>query len=142
MKIIVVGGAGDVGSRAADELTRLPGVEQLTIADRDARRAAQLSERLAGRGPTVRSVAVDATAEGALGAAIEGHDVAADGAECGQGRTERHPGVGRVGGCAVGFANPPVLGDVANRFSAARRVLNHLADQHLYRLQPGWNVAA
>ena len=77
MQIIVVGGAGDVGSRAAEELTRLPGVERLTIADRDARRAARLAERLAGRGPVVRSVAVDATDEDALGAAIRGHDVAA-----------------------------------------------------------------
>lgn len=38
--------------------------------------------------------------------------------------------------------SPPVVADVANRFSAARRVLNHLADQHLYKLQPGWNAAA
>jgi len=37
---------------------------------------------------------------------------------------------------------PPVVADVAARFRAARRVLNHLADTHLYRLQPNWNTAA
>jgi len=38
--------------------------------------------------------------------------------------------------------SPPVVADVAHRFRAARRVLNHLTDRHLYRLQPNWNTAA
>lgn len=38
--------------------------------------------------------------------------------------------------------SPPLVADVANRFKAARRVLNHLTDSHLYKLQPGWNIAA
>jgi hypothetical protein len=38
--------------------------------------------------------------------------------------------------------SPPVVADVAHRFQAARRVLNHLTDRHLYKLSPGWNVAA
>ncbi|GIU92546.1 MAG: hypothetical protein KatS3mg011_1452 [Acidimicrobiia bacterium] len=37
---------------------------------------------------------------------------------------------------------PPIIGDVAARFSAARRVLNHLTDRYLYRLEPRWNTAA
>lgn len=37
---------------------------------------------------------------------------------------------------------PPVLGDVAARFRSARRVLNHLADRYLYRLEPGPTLAA
>ncbi len=37
---------------------------------------------------------------------------------------------------------PPLVGDVAARFRSARRVLNHLTDRYLYRLEPGWNVAA
>ena len=45
-------------------------------------------------------------------------------------------------GAAVTGGGPPLLGDIAARFQAARRVLNHLADRHLYELQPGWNVAA
>ncbi len=37
---------------------------------------------------------------------------------------------------------PPVVHDVATRFRPARRVLNHLADRYLYRLEPGWTLAA
>lgn len=37
---------------------------------------------------------------------------------------------------------PPVVSDVAARFSAARRILNHLTDRYLYRFDPRWNVAA
>ncbi|HEY7565390.1 MAG TPA: hypothetical protein VIA81_10750 [Acidimicrobiia bacterium] len=36
---------------------------------------------------------------------------------------------------------PPVVADVASRFRSARRVLNHLTDRHLYRIQPHWNLA-
>lgn len=36
----------------------------------------------------------------------------------------------------------PVVGDVASRFRSARRVLNHLADRYLHRLNPGWSIAA
>ena len=39
-------------------------------------------------------------------------------------------------------ATPPVVGDVAARFRSARRVLNHLADRYLHRLETGWNLAA
>lgn len=42
---------------------------------------------------------------------------------------------------AVG-GSPPLVADVANRFRSARRVLNHLSDTHLYKLTPGWNLAA
>jgi hypothetical protein len=34
--------------------------------------------------------------------------------------------------------SPPLIADIANRFRAARRVLNHLADTHLYRFEPTW----
>lgn len=37
---------------------------------------------------------------------------------------------------------PSVVGDVATRFSAARRVLNHLADRYLYRFETRWDPAA
>lgn len=42
----------------------------------------------------------------------------------------------------AGGGSPPVVSDVANRFRAARRVLNHLTDRHLYLIQPSWNTAA
>jgi len=33
---------------------------------------------------------------------------------------------------------PPVLGDVAGRFTAGRRVLTYLSDRYLHRIEPGW----
>ena len=42
MKIIVLGGAGDMGSRAVEELAEAEGVEQVTIADRNLEDALQL----------------------------------------------------------------------------------------------------
>lgn len=45
-------------------------------------------------------------------------------------------------GAAASGGAPPVLSDVATRFRAARRVLNHLADRYLYRIEPNWNLAA
>jgi hypothetical protein len=42
----------------------------------------------------------------------------------------------------LGGNTPPVVGDVAARFRSARRVLNHVADRYLYRLETGWNLAA
>lgn len=43
---------------------------------------------------------------------------------------------------SVDGGEPPLVADVGRRFSAARRVLNHLADRHLYKIDPGWIVAA
>ena len=39
-------------------------------------------------------------------------------------------------------AGPKVVGDVASRFRAARRVLNHVSDRHLYQLDYSWPGAA
>ncbi len=39
-------------------------------------------------------------------------------------------------------AGPMVVGDVAHRFKAARRVLNHVSDRHLYQLDYPWAGAA
>lgn len=39
-------------------------------------------------------------------------------------------------------AVPAVVSDVAARFRPARRFLNHLADRHLHRIEPGWGFAA
>lgn len=39
-------------------------------------------------------------------------------------------------------SQPPVVGDVAHRFSAARRVLNHIADTQLYRLDTAFPLAS
>jgi hypothetical protein len=45
-------------------------------------------------------------------------------------------------GAAASGGAPPVLNAVATRFRSARRVLNHLTDRYLYRIEPGWNLAA
>jgi hypothetical protein len=36
----------------------------------------------------------------------------------------------------------PIVSDVANRFRAARRILNHLSDRYLYRIEPIWGAVA
>lgn len=74
LKVLVLGGAGDVGSRAAEELAKAPDVTRITVADRDAERTGALAERL---GPRAVAWPVDATDHEALVAAIKGHDVVA-----------------------------------------------------------------
>lgn len=46
------------------------------------------------------------------------------------------------GAAVQGGGVMPVVGDVASRFRSARRVLNHLADRYLNRLETGWSLAA
>ena len=46
------------------------------------------------------------------------------------------------GAALSGGGTPQVVGDVATRFRSARRVLNHLADRYLHRIEPGWKMAA
>lgn len=77
MKFIVFGGAGDVGSRAVEDLALAEGVEQVTIADRAVTRARQLAAKLAGRAALVDIVTVDARDHAALVSAMRGYDVAA-----------------------------------------------------------------
>lgn len=75
MRVIVLGGAGDMGQRAVRTLARYPELAQLTIADLHLARAQALAAELGGA-PRVRAVAVDATDAAALVAAIRGHRVA------------------------------------------------------------------
>lgn len=89
MKVIVLGGAGDVGSRAAEEIA-LGGnndVEVVTIADRNEAAAHKVKVRIeqraalslgAGRrAPEIRVAVVDAFHHAGLVAAIKGHTLAA-----------------------------------------------------------------
>lgn len=39
-------------------------------------------------------------------------------------------------------STPPVVGDIAHRFPAARRVLNHVSDRYLYEIDCPWAGAA
>jgi len=77
MKFIVLGGAGDMGSRAAEDLASSEGVERVTVADRNVQAAGELVARLAGKGAEVDFKAIDADDHGGLVEAMRGYDVAA-----------------------------------------------------------------
>lgn len=46
------------------------------------------------------------------------------------------------GAAAASPGVPPIVSDVAHRFRAARRILNHLSDRYLYRIEPIWGAVA
>ncbi|MGD9048443.1 MAG: saccharopine dehydrogenase NADP-binding domain-containing protein, partial [Anaerolineae bacterium] len=76
MRIIVLGGAGDMASRAVRELAAEPDVTRVTIADCNLETAERLASEL---GEKVVATRVDANDQDALVAAIGGHDAAASG---------------------------------------------------------------
>jgi saccharopine dehydrogenase-like NADP-dependent oxidoreductase len=76
MKIIVLGGAGDMASRAVRELAAEPEVTAVTIADYNLETAESLARKL---GQKVSAVWVDANDHDALVEAIRGHAAAASG---------------------------------------------------------------
>ncbi len=77
MRVIVMGGAGDMGSKAVEDLALSEGIAHVTIADRNIEGAKAIAARLAGKGASVDVKAVDANNHGELVAAMKGHDVAA-----------------------------------------------------------------
>jgi lysine 6-dehydrogenase len=77
VQIIVLGGAGDMGSRAVEELAASEGVRRVTIADRNVNAARRIVGRLGGQSAEVDAVAVDASDHGALVETLRGYDVAA-----------------------------------------------------------------
>lgn len=77
MRIIVLGGAGDMGSRAVEDLAATPGVAEVTIADRDVAAAEKLCQRLEGGAARVNVRAVDASNAESLAEAMRGYDAAA-----------------------------------------------------------------
>ena len=77
MRIIVFGGAGDVGSRTVEDLVSASGVDQVTIADRNVAAADKFAAALRGQGARVDVKAVDANDHSALIEAMQGYDVAA-----------------------------------------------------------------
>jgi saccharopine dehydrogenase-like NADP-dependent oxidoreductase len=72
-----MGGAGDVGSRAVEELAASEGVEKVTIADRDLPRSQEIAQSLQDAAAEVAVVQVDAMNHDDLVGAIQGHDVVA-----------------------------------------------------------------
>ncbi len=77
MKIIVLGGAGDMGSKAVEDLASSDGVERVTIADRNVTVAQKIAERLKNRKACVDVKEVDANDHALLVDAMRGYDVAA-----------------------------------------------------------------
>ncbi len=77
MRVVVFGGAGDVGSRAVEDLTQSDDVELVTIADSNEEAAKALARRVGNARNQVRVVPVDARVHDDLVAAMKGHDVAA-----------------------------------------------------------------
>lgn len=79
MKIIVLGGAGDMASRAVRDLANQPDVTTLTIADFNLPAARALKEELDGAGKQIVVQWVDANDHASLLQAIRGHEVVASG---------------------------------------------------------------
>ena len=75
MKVIVLGGAGDVGSKAVEDLAISEGVEMVTIADKNTKQAKKIADGCHGQA-TVRVLDVDADDHAGLVEAMKGHDVA------------------------------------------------------------------
>jgi len=77
MQIIVAGGAGDVGSRAVEDLATSEGVSRVTIADRNVSAAREIAARMAGQGADVDVRRIDADDHDDLVQAMRGYDVVA-----------------------------------------------------------------
>ncbi|MCB9488967.1 MAG: saccharopine dehydrogenase NADP-binding domain-containing protein [Deltaproteobacteria bacterium] len=77
MKMIVLGGAGDMGSRAVEDLAETPGVESVTIADINMDAAHALAARVKDKGAKIDVKGVDANNHANVVQAIKGYDVAA-----------------------------------------------------------------
>ncbi len=79
MEIIVLGGAGDMGSRAVEALATSEGVRRVTIADRNVTAAQEIAARLAAAkaGAQVDVRQIDAHEHEGLVQAMQGYDAAA-----------------------------------------------------------------
>ncbi len=80
MRAVVLGGAGDMGSRAVEILAGRPEVSAVTIADLNAARAEKVAEaasRVSGSRVGVSVSPVDATDRAAVVRCLRGHDVCA-----------------------------------------------------------------
>jgi saccharopine dehydrogenase-like NADP-dependent oxidoreductase len=77
MRYIVLGGAGDIGSRAVEDLAGSEGVTRVTIADRNTERAEQIAASLRGASAEVDVARIDANDHDGLVRAMKGYDLAA-----------------------------------------------------------------
>lgn len=77
MRVVVAGGAGDVGSNAVADLVDSEGVDSVVIADRDLAAATRLAQRFSDGGSSVEVLEVDANDHSQLVAAFSNCDVVA-----------------------------------------------------------------
>jgi lysine 6-dehydrogenase len=77
MEVIVLGGAGDMGSRAVEDLAISEGVRRVTIADRNVSAAREIAARMADQGAEIDVRQMDANNHHELVEAMRGYDVAA-----------------------------------------------------------------
>lgn len=77
MNILVLGGAGDMGSKTVEDLASSAGVELVTVGDRNITAARALAERFAASPVQVTAREVDATDHEGLVRAMSGQDVVA-----------------------------------------------------------------
>ena len=73
IKILVIGGAGHIGSVIVSELHRLDSTAEITIADKNVEKAKEIAKMVGG---DIKILHVDAAAEDSLVNAIKGFDVA------------------------------------------------------------------
>ena len=76
MKVLVLGGAGDMGSEAIRDLLSYPEVEQVTIGDLNTSAASKIVSSIEG-GSRLKIERVDATSPEDLEAVMAGHSVVA-----------------------------------------------------------------
>src|ERR1043166_1242395 len=76
MRVIVLGGCGEMGSEATRDLARTSEFEEIVVADLNLEKARALCEELGGG--RVRAVRVDASDEQALSEQLKGFDVVAN----------------------------------------------------------------
>jgi lysine 6-dehydrogenase len=77
MKILVMGGAGDMGSRTVEDLAAKDAFAEITIGDRDLARADEIAAGLAGSKAKVTALALDALDHAGMVEAMRGYDVIA-----------------------------------------------------------------
>ncbi len=77
MRVIVLGGAGDMGSRAVEDLAVTQDVSLVTIADYNTAAAERVKQRLGNAAAKIEVRRVDATDKASIVDALRGHDVAA-----------------------------------------------------------------
>jgi saccharopine dehydrogenase-like NADP-dependent oxidoreductase len=77
LKAIILGGAGEMGSRTVEDMAEAEDVGIITVADRDMERAEALKARLAGSSTEIRVRRIDANDHHGMVQAIRGHDVCA-----------------------------------------------------------------